>query len=89
MFEILKEEPQTCELSLVEEIKAAQILDRLRLRGTPIDMIDSYLLAGEIDEAGLALRSVILENVYEHLQLTKNFHVQFTSKQNPPITVPA
>jgi hypothetical protein len=73
---------------VMHEVKAAQILDKLRMRGTPIDMIDSYLLAGEVDAACIALRSVILENVYEHLQTHKHLHVQFSTKQNPHVHVP-
>jgi len=73
---------------IMHEVKAAQILDKLRMRGTPIDMIDSYLLAGEVDAACIALRSVILENVYEHLQAHKHLHVQFSTRRNPHVSVP-
>lgn len=92
LMDVLREEPQTHELWLNEgvmhEVHAAQLLDKLRMRGTPIDMIDSYLLAGEHDAAGIALRSVILETVYEHLRLSKHLNVQFMSKQNPVVLCP-
>ena len=81
-------EPQTREEPLypVRESQTAKIIDRLKLRGTPIDMIDSYLLAGEPDAASDALKAVILESVYEHLSADKALKVSFTSKQN--LTIP-
>lgn len=92
LMDVLREEPQTHELLLdggvMQEVTAAQLIDKLRMRGTPIDMIDSYLLAGDVDAAGIALRSVILETVYEHLRLNKHLHVQFMSKQNPAVLRP-
>lgn len=92
LMDVLREEPQTHELLLdggvMQEVTAAQLLDKLRMRGTPIDMIDSYLLAGEYDAAGLALRAVIIENVYEHLRTHKHLNVQLSSKQNPPVQIP-
>lgn len=91
-MDVLKDEPHTHELLLnervMQEITAAHLIDKLRMRGTPIDMIDSYLFAGEVDAAGLAFRSVILETVYEHLRLNKYLNVQFASKQSPPIFCP-
>jgi len=91
-MDVLKDEPHTHELLLneriMQEVTAAQLIDKLRMRGTPIDMIDSYLLAGEHDAAGIAFRSVILETVYEHLRLNKHLNVQFSTKQNPHVHVP-
>lgn len=90
-MDVLQDEPQTHRLfidDVMHEVKAAQILDKLRMRGTPIDMIDSYLLAGETDAACIALRSVVLENIYEHLQAYRHLQVQFCTKQNPHVHVP-
>ena len=42
-------------------------LDKLRMRGTPLELISSYLIADTHDMARQAFRSCVLEHVYERL----------------------
>lgn len=51
----------------VPKNKNPTVLDRLRTRGTPLELIESYLLAGNEEAAQQAFRSSVLEHVYERL----------------------
>lgn len=60
-------------------------LDILRSRGTPIELIGSYILAGDWDAARAAFRTSILEYVYEKIATFTNAHVQFINSKNSAI----
>lgn len=45
----------------------ATALDKLRMRGTPLELIGSCLVAGDPEQAQAAFRSCVLEHVYERL----------------------
>jgi len=60
--------------------KQGTMIDRLRTRGTPIELIASYLLAGEEEQALAAFHSSVLEYVYEKLAEDLNANVQFITR---------
>lgn len=54
-------------------------LETLRVRATPIELIGSYLVGGDIDKAETAFHNALLENLYEQLQIAFKARVCFTS----------
>jgi hypothetical protein len=48
--------------------KHGNALEKLRVRGTPIELIFSYLIADKLDQARAAFRTTILELVYEQMK---------------------
>lgn len=44
------------------------VLDKLRTRGTPLELIGSYLLAAQQSSADAAFRTCVLETLYEQLE---------------------
>lgn len=58
-------------------------LDKLRTRGTPLDLIGSYLLVSQVNDAKQALRSAILEYIVERLMCQPEVNsVQFSTNNS-------
>lgn len=55
------------------------VIERLRTRGTPIELMDSYAIAEEWDKAGQAFHCTMLELLYERLKEEFDAEVQFTA----------
>lgn len=53
------------------------VIERLRTRGTPIELIDSYALAEDWDHAAQAFKCAMLELLYERLKEEFDADVQF------------
>lgn len=60
-----------------EDATGKTTIDKLRLRGTPIELIHSYFLADQLAEANAAFRTSLLENIYERLDLIEDLEVAF------------
>jgi hypothetical protein len=60
--------------------KQGTMIDRLRTRGTPIELIASYLIAHEEEQALSAFHSSVLEYVYEKLAEDLNAKVGFITR---------
>jgi len=73
------EEPtqETRALTTLPEVTESTTLDRLQQRGTPIELIYSYLLAGDYLTANNAFTTSLLENLHERLTAKPGFHVEF------------
>jgi hypothetical protein len=57
-------------------------IDRLRARGTPIELISSYILAEKWEDAQAAFRCSVLELIYERLIENFEADVQFLPSTN-------
>ena len=62
--------------------KQGTMIDRLRTRGTPIELIASYLIAHEEEQALAAFHSSVLEYVYEKLAEDLNANVRFVTRNS-------
>lgn len=54
--------------------KKPTVFDKLRTRGTPLELIGSYILAGYGETARTILQSCVLEAIYE--RLTEKYHAK-------------
>lgn len=63
-----------------EDAAGQTTIDKLRVRGTPIELIHSYFLADQLAEANAAFRTSLLENIYERLDLIDDLEVMFLPK---------
>lgn len=64
-----------------EDAAGQTTIDKLRVRGTPIELIHSYFLADQLAEANAAFRTSLLENIYERLDLIEDLEVAFLNKE--------
>jgi hypothetical protein len=64
-----------------EDAAGQTTIDKLRIRGTPIELIHSYFLADQLAEANAAFRTSLLENIYERLDLIEDLEVAFLPKE--------
>lgn len=71
-------------------MKQPTVIDRLRTRGTPLELIESYFHAEDIDGVNTAYRGCVLETLYERLrellpgQVTPQFLLSKTCTQTGP-----
>lgn len=68
-----------------ESRKPTTALDRLRTRGTPLELIGSCLVAGDPEMAQQAFRSCVLEHVYE--RLAEKYHATCKFEGRPALTL--
>lgn len=60
-----------------DTLKKATVIDKLRMRGTPLELIGSYLVAETLEDANAAYRTSVLETIFEHLKTTFDATVSF------------
>jgi hypothetical protein len=63
-----------------EDAAGQTTIDKLKMRGTPIELIHSYYLADQLADANAAFRTSLLENIYERLALIDDLEVAFMHK---------